>query len=267
MKASWKGSLTFGLVTINVELYPAIEQHKIGFKLLHAKCHTPISYHRWCSRCKKEVAWQEIEKGIKLDDGTFFIITKENLKKLKPQKTDAISIVEFVDNDVIDPILLDEHYYVLPSLKTPYQSFFLFACALENVGKIAIGQFVLRDKEYVCTIRPYKDVLLLTTLNYGYEVRDLPKMTKVKTKKIAPQELKLAEQLIKKLSKKTFDITKFKDTFVENLKKKIRDAKKEIVSKKGTRKIGKKVNEKASLLKVLEASLKSKRVNQPTARA
>jgi DNA end-binding protein Ku len=268
MKISWKGSLYFGLVTIAIELYSAIQHHRLGFKLLHAKCHHPITYHRWCNHCKKEVEWKDIEKGIKLDDGSFFIITQENLKKLKPEKSDIISIIQFIDEHTVDTLLLDEHYYVAPSSKTSSQSFFLFIAALTRMKKVAIGQFVLRDKEHVCVIRPYNNILLLTTLNYAYEIKKIPQVAKPRHK-ISSQELKLAEQLIKKLDRKTFDITDFKDTFADKLKRKIKSVKKGIKPKKGKEKIEKaKTTEpsRPSLLKALEASL-TKKSRQPVARA
>ncbi len=252
MKTSWKGSLTFGLVDINVELYSAIQPHSLGFKLLHAKCHTPITYLRWCPHCKEEVAWKDIEKGIQLKDGSYFIITPENLKKLKPQKTENIAIVEFVDYDAIDLILYDKHYYVTPS-KAPYNAFFLFASALEDLRKAAIGQFVMRDKQYVCAIRPYKNALLLTTLNYGYEVKKLAKMEELEKPRIDPKELKLAETIIGKLTKKKFDINQFQDTFATQLVKKISELKKGIKIPEKKKEIEQ--VKPVSLMKALESSL------------
>lgn len=252
MRPSWKGSLTFGLVDIQIELYSAIQPHSIGFKLLHSKCHTPISYLRWCSHCKQEVAWEEIDKGIQLKDGTFFVITPENLKKLRPKKTDNIAILEFVDTQSIDAVLYDKHYYVIPS-KTPYHAFFLFTAALTDVGKTAIGQFVLRDKQYICAIRPYKNILLLTTLNYSYEVKKLAQMNELESPKIEAKELKLAELLMSKLSKKKFDMTQYKDSFALELVKKITELKKGVTVLKKEKEI--KQVKPVSLMKALEASL------------
>jgi len=254
MKVSWKGSLTFGQVDIRVELYSAIEHHEFDFKLLHKKYHHAITYHRWCTYCDKEVAWSDIVKGIELADGSYFIMTPENLRKLKPEKTDVITVVECIDLDMIDPLLFNEHYYVLPS--NIEQSFFLFATALADLDKVAIGTFVMRDKDHVCVMRPYQDVLLLTTLNYAYEIKTLPKMQMLKTPKLPAQELKLAEQLIKKLTKKKFDITQFKDTFMTELMKKVRKLKKGIALPK-EEKIKKQKAE--SLRNALEASLGRKR--------
>ncbi len=254
MKPSWKGSLTFGLVNIDVELYSAIAPHIIGFKLLHSKCLKPITYHRWCTHCKKEVAWDEIEKGIQLKDGTFFVMTPANLKKLKPTRTTSIIIKEFVDLQKIDPILFNEHYYIAPSTEHYQQhAFFLFASAMTDIDKVAIGQFVMRDKEYVVAIRPYKNILLLTTLNYAYEVKKLARIDELKIPTFATKELKLAEQLIESLAKTTFDIKKYKDTFATGLINKISKLKKGIAIP--TEKKALEKPKEPSLIHALQASI------------
>lgn len=254
MKPSWRGSLAFGLVYIPVELYNAVSPHTFSFKLLHGACNTPITYHRWCTHCQKEVAWEHIEKGIQLRDGSFFIMTPSYVKKLKPQKTDTISIVEFIDSAMIDPVLISEHYYVLPA-KNAQKAFFLFSAALAKLDKIAIGKFVMRDKEYVGAIRAYRSILLLTILNYSYEVKKIPGIAELSTPKIDPAELKLAQELISKLSKKTFAIEDFKDSFAVKLIRKIQQLKKGVAIAP----IKKTVIEpkEISLMTSLQASLKN----------
>jgi DNA end-binding protein Ku len=256
MRAIWKGTLSFGLVTIFVEVYSAIQEHTLGFKLLHGVCHTPINYQRWCSHCNKLVDWADIVKGIKLDDGTYFILTPENLKKLKPEKTDTIEIIEFVDALAIDPIYYDDHYYVAPA-KTSDKAYFLFTAALAHLNKVAIGKFVFKDKEYVGAIQPYMNGLLLTTLNYEYEIRPLQKLEELSPPEhMEARELKLAEQLITKLSKKKFDMSRFKDTFAEKLTEKIKKAAKGVVIPE-VKKPTKKGLEQPSLMEALKASLAS----------
>ncbi len=266
MKTVWKGGLSFGLVNIPVDLYSATKEHSLGFKLLHDKCHTPISYKRWCTHCKQEVSWQHIVKGLPLENGTYFILTQENLKKLKPEKTDTIDIVEFIDHDVLAPIYLDHHYYIIPH-KINEKAFFLFTAALNKLGKIGIGRFVMRDKEYVCAIKPYGPGLLLSTLNYSYEIREFPKVTELKKPKLEPKELQLAEQLINKLYTKKFSIDKFKDTFAERIKAALKLAQKG--KKPKTIKPRARKKETGSLMETLQASLgKSRRApTQPRAYA
>lgn len=243
MKTIWKGSLSFGLVSIPVELYTAVQEHSLGFKLLHAKCNTPINYQRVCPHCKKVVAWHEIVKGLELSDGNYFIITPENIKKLKPEKTDVIDIIEFVDATAVEPIYFEHHYYIVPT-KVTEKAYFLFIKALASLNKIAIGKFVMRDKEYVSAIQPYHHGLLLTTLNYDYEIRPLHKLQELKSlPKFSADELALAKELIQKLSKKTFDMSKFKDTFFEKIKKEL--------SKKTTKKVRKKVAKPVKKEKVM----------------
>ncbi len=155
MKAIWDGSLSFGLVTIPIRLYSATESHSLGFKVLCGKCHNPLSYTRYCPKCKKEVPWEDVIKGLKLPSGKYFIATPEKIKELKPEKTDTISVVEFVDKDEIDFIYLKNNYYLAPTKKSE-NAYFLFQKALEASHKVGIGTFVMRDKEYVCTITPYE---------------------------------------------------------------------------------------------------------------
>lgn len=254
MKPSWKGTISFGLVDISVELYSAVieSSRAIPFKLLHAKCHTPIEYERWCSKCLKNVKWDEIEKGVKLRDGTYFVVTPDYIKTLKPHKTDSITIVKFVSSQVIDPVLFNTHYYVAPGKKQD-QPFFLFAAALARLNKVAIGQFVLRDRQYVCVIQPYKSIMLLTTLNYAYEVRELPATVPEKLPLVSSQELKLAMQLIGSLSEKSFSIDRYKDSFATELIKKISALKKGIAIEK-VKKVLKKPAQQ-SLMKALQQSL------------
>ncbi len=226
MKAIWDGSLSFGLVTIPIRLYSATESHSLGFKVLCGKCHNQLTYSRYCPKCKKEVPWENVIKGLKLPSGKYFIATPEKIKELKPEKTDTISVVEFIDKDEINFIYLKSHYYLAPKKKSE-NAYFLFQQALENSNKVGIGTFVMRDKEYVCTITPYETGLLLTTMNYAYEIRPIKSIAALKKMpKVKPAELKLANQLIKQLTKKKFDLTQFKDTFAEKLKKAIKTGKK-----------------------------------------
>lgn len=251
MKAIWKGSISFGLVTIPVELYSAIEEHTFGFKLLHKKCNTPISYERHCDHCNQIIDWHDVVKGIKLSNGSYFILSQEKLHALKPTKTDVIDVIQFVDSASISTIFYEHHYYVIPA-KEHAQAYFLFIAALKNLNKTGIGRFVIKDKEYVCALQPYEHGILLSTLNYAYEIKKLDAFYKLHAPKLNVKQLALAEELIQKLSA-PFDMKQFKDTFATKLKAKI---------KKGTRvKIEKKPKKEAekpiapSLMTALQSSL------------
>lgn len=252
MKQIWSGSLSFSLVTIPVKLYSAVKEHILGFKLLCAKCNTPIQYERFCPLCKKAISWDHVVKGLKLPNGKYFIITPEKLKALKPEKMDEIHIKEFVALDSIDIIYFEHHYYLAPA-KEGQSSYNLFCTALHDTQKAAVASFVMRDKEYVCAISPYQNGLLLTTLNYAYEIVPTKEIFQVKHKKASVTELKLAKQLIAQGTVKEFDISVFKDSFAEKLKKAIKEQKHAKPTKKSVRKTKK--PEKESLVSSLRASI------------
>lgn len=266
MKTIWNGTISFGLVNIPIKLYTATESHALGFTLLHATCHTPLKYHRWCPHCEKEVLWEDTVKGIETSKG-FVVLTQEMLKKMHPEKTETINIVEFVDLDQVPPIYLSQHYYAAPTKKTD-TAYALFMKTLAKLKKVAIGRFVMRDKEYTCILQPYENYLLLTTLHYSYEIKNIEalKASAAVQGKVTAAELKLAEELIKKLSVKKFDMSQFKDTFAQKLKAFLEKPPKKVTAKKAPKAPRKKPS---SLAESLRASIAKKptATRQPVARA
>jgi DNA end-binding protein Ku len=264
MKSVWKGSLSFGLVSIPVQLFTAHETQALGFHVLHDKCLTRLVYHRWCPHCKKTVTWENTVKGIEKSDGSYFVLTQEAIKALRPKKSEEIAIVEFVDAEQVPVIYFNHHYYVAPAKKES-SAFALFVKALESVRKIAIGRFVMRDKEYVCALQTMNSYLVLTTLYYAHEVRGLEKTVLKEKTAIRPAELKLAQEMIRKLSVKTFDISEFKDTFAQEIKKMLQKKGKKTQGKKPKKSTVKHEPKRSSLTESLRASLKT--IKQPTAYA
>lgn len=263
MKPIWQGTISFGLVNIPIELYAAVQERSISFKLVHNDCMSPISYKKWCNHCNREVSLDEIEKAYQLPDGTYFIVDKDTLNGLQPAKSDTIEIVQFVDDNQIQPLYLDEHYYIMPAGKSA-KAFLLFTTALNRLKKVAIGHLVLRTKEYACVMQPYGDTIVLSTLNYLYEIRQMPEMKQEKVPKISDSELKLAEQLINQLYTPKFDLSQFKDHFEEQLKEKIRKISKGIVL---TTEKPRRPSEEAELIETLRASLKHHTQDGATAKS
>ena len=153
----------------------------------------------------------------------------------------------------IDPIFFDSHYFIGPS-KAKEKTYFLFKEVLESTARTAIGRFVMREKEYACAITSYKQGLLLTTLNYAYEVRDISKVDNLDEKpKLMKQEIELAKELLNKLYNENFNISQFKDTFAEELEKLLkRAARGEVIEIK---KEEKKEKKEENLIAALKASL------------
>lgn len=218
MKAIWSGSLSFGLVNIPIKMYAAVDRRPVTFHLLHEKDKSPIEYKRWCSKGDHEVPWNEVVKGVDIGDGTYYVFTKSELTKLKPKRSDVFEVVEFVDGGGVGRILTDQHYYIGPD-KSGLKSFFLLREILRRTGKVAIGSFVMREREYAAVVEPYGPTMLLTTLNFEDEVRSVEDMEGLKeVPELKKAELELAEQLIKKMTVKRLDISRFHDTYSEKLK-------------------------------------------------
>jgi DNA end-binding protein Ku len=254
MKAIWNGSLSFGLVNIPVKMYAAIERRPVNFKLLHEKDNSPIEYRRWCSKHDHEVPWSEVVKGVDLGEGTFYVLSKQELSSLKPKRSESIEVQEFVAEDRLERIWVDQQYYLGPD-KGGQKAFFLLREVLMRNRKVAIADFVMREREYVAAIGPYGPGMLLTTLNYLDEIRSMEGLEGTGEK---PQfkrgELELAEELIEKLSVRELDLSIFKDNYRAKLKQAIeaRDAKHMVQVETEA-----KATPEANLLDALKASLES----------
>jgi len=253
MKPIWKGSIAFGLVNIPIKMYAAVDRRPVSFKLLHQKDNSPIEYRRWCAQHDHEVPWDEVVKGVDLGDGQFYVFSKRELATLRPKRSDVIDITGFVHEGSIERVLLDQHYYLGPD-REGQKAFFLLHETLRKTGKLAVGSFVMREREYVCVLGPYGPGIIMSTLNYLDEIRPMAEVEGIASKpELKSKELELAEQLIDKLTVKSLDMSRFKDTYMDKLKEAIekRDQKHLITTEEI------KPTPEANLLDALKASLES----------
>ncbi|MEM1535267.1 MAG: Ku protein [Candidatus Pacearchaeota archaeon] len=216
MKAVWRGSIAFGLVNIPVKLYNAIEPKQFSFRLLCGKCKTPLKYMRFCPKCKKEVAWQDVVHGFEIRKGEWKVFTKEQLTKLKPPKSEQIELIGFTSADHFDPILFSSNYFIVPEGKQ--KAYFLFRELLQNLAKVALARIILHNKEYMAIIRAYKKGMLLTTLHYLYELRDINELKELEEKiAISKQEFELGKKLVAELLIEP-ELSAYKDRYEEKLR-------------------------------------------------
>ncbi|MEM4152886.1 MAG: Ku protein [Candidatus Pacearchaeota archaeon] len=221
MKAVWQGSISFGLVNIPIKLYTVSEPKQFSFHLLCGDCHTPLHYLRYCPKCKKEVVWQNVLHGIELEKGKWKVFTKEQIKKLKPLKAEQIEILGFTTIDRFDPILFLNNYYIVPTQEKE-KAYWLFREVLHATARVAFARMIFHQKEYIVLIRPYQTGLLLTTLNYLYEIRDIKQLSELKEKEaviksITKEEFELAKKLVETLVKEP-DFENYEDSFEKKLK-------------------------------------------------
>ncbi len=218
MRAIWSGAIGFGLVNIPIKLYSAVQQSELDLDMLDKKDLANIKFQRVNANSGKEVAYENIVRGFKIED-RYVVVTEDDFKKASPEKTKIIEITEFVDETEIDSIYYETPYFLQPD-KSGVKAYALLRDALKKSGKVGIGTYVLRNRESLVTIKPLDNILLLNKIRFEQEIRDhkeieVPKATS------KPTEVKMAMQLINQLTGK-FDIGKYRDTYSDNLIKLIK---------------------------------------------
>ena len=215
----WSGYLTFGLISMPVRLFAGARSDHISFNMLHRDDNTRVKQQLWCPTDERVVERSEIVKGYEYRKGEYVIIEPDELKKIEPKTAKAMEILEFVKADEVDPIYFESSYFLLPEEagRRPYA---LLSRALEETDYVAIAKLTMHNREYTVFLRPYKGGMMLHTMYYKNEVKELEGfgMPDVELKEA---EVKVAHQLIEALADK-FDAEKYHDTFEENVKKLIK---------------------------------------------
>ncbi|MEO5996831.1 MAG: Ku protein [Chitinophagaceae bacterium] len=215
MKAIWTGAIGFGLVNIPIKMYSAVQGSELDLDMLDSKDHANIKFQRVNANTGKVVAYENIVKGYKLDD-KYVIVTDDDFKKASPEKTKTIDIHEFVQEKDIDSMYYETPYYLEPQ-KSGSKAYGLLRDALKKTGKVGLGAYVLRSKESLCLIKPDDDLLILQKIRFQDEIRKADDLKIPAAESKAP-ELKMAIALIEQLSG-PFDISKYKDTYTDELMK------------------------------------------------
>lgn len=216
-RAIWSGSVSFGLVNVPVKLTTATSPKDVRFHQLHDEDHGRINQKRVCSVDGEEVEYSHIVKGYDLGGGRYVVVEPEELASIDVEATRNIDIEEFVDLADIDPVYFEKSYYLVPDgrAEKPYA---LLVETMQRCGKVALGRFVLRTKQYLAALRARDGVLVLSTMLYADEVID-PALLEVPTAlDTAPseRELSMAAQLVESLSA-PFDPEKYHDDYREKV--------------------------------------------------
>ena len=218
MRSIWTGAIGFGLVNIPIKMYSAVQGSELDLDMLDKKDHANIRFKRVNEQTGKEVAWENIVKGYKLDD-RYVVLTDEDFQKASPEKSKIIEITEFITETDIDTIYYETPYYLEPD-RSGTKAYVLLRDALHKSGKVGFGSFVMRNKEGLCLIKPMEHVLVLNRIRWAQEIRVRDEL-KIPESEPKPAEMKMAMELIKQLSG-PFDIAKYKDTYSDELMKLIK---------------------------------------------
>ena len=225
----WTGSLSLGLVVVPVRLYPAIKKKVVRFheldrsgrRIRHVRVAEPeIEWETPPSLPRNEpvfppsrdllsndserapaprVAYEEIHKGFEVGPGEYVSMTREEVASLAPERSRVIDVEQFVDVDAVDPIYFESRYYVIPD-RDSTAAFRILRDGMASAERMAIGWFTLRSRRYLCAIRAYQEVMLLTTMVHSDEVVPADFWIADRDAKASDKELKMARLLIDTLS-------------------------------------------------------------------
>jgi DNA end-binding protein Ku len=216
MRSIWKGSIGFGLVSIPVKLFSAVQTSSLDFDMLDSRDHSRIRYQRVNEHTKKEVPFDKIVKGYKIDD-EYVIMDDHDFEDAAPEKSKVITIESFVDVDEVNPMFYETSYYTEPDTKNN-KAYGLLLQALIKSKKAGLARFVLRSTESLCIVHPVNNVLVVTRIRFAQQIRDTEDLEIAKDMDISKRELDMGLALIDQYSEK-FDVSKFKDEYNDSLLK------------------------------------------------
>jgi DNA end-binding protein Ku len=254
MRSIWTGSISFGLINIPIKLFSAVEESSLDLDMLDKKDHSHIKFKRINETTGKEVTYGNIVKGYKVND-EYVILEDEDFEAADAVKTKTIDILNFAEEKEIDSIYYEQPYYLEPD-KGAMNAYALLRDALQASKKVAVTSFVLRSKEGLAILKPYKNVIVLNRIRWEQEIRDtselkLPPLSKTKAK-----EMDMANKLVEQLTEK-FDISEYKDEYTDKLLKIIHDKAKGKKTKVPKLKVVHKQGD--DLMSMLKASLETKK--------
>ena len=211
--AARKGAIAFGLVYIPVELYAATQDDAVRFNQLAKDSMKRVRYVKTCPDCKRELRPEDIVKGYQYEKGKYVVVTDEELEAIKTSADRAMKIVQFSDIEEVPPLYFEKPYQVIAQAggEKPLE---LLRRAMADEGKIAIGTTVMGNSETPIALIPYEDDLVMMTLHFQSEVKDIPKS--LQHPDVADEELSMARKLIESMTE-PFDPARFKNSYQEKL--------------------------------------------------
>lgn len=213
----WSGTISFGLVAIPVKLFNAVRRQSVSFNQLDERNMARIRYRKVNDETGEEVGDDHIVKGYEISKGRYVIVNPNELEPFMPVATKSVDLEEFVDLADIDPVYFDAAYHLAPD--GPPKPYVLLARAMEASGKVAIGRFVMRNKQYTAAIRAEEGRLIMSTLAYADEVvdpNDIDELQGLDAIEVNDKEIAMAEALVASLAA-DFEPAKYHDEYREEV--------------------------------------------------
>jgi DNA end-binding protein Ku len=214
MRAIWKGHISFALVTIPISLFSATKRNELSFHYLHKKDMSSVSYKRFCDTEGVEVPWDEITRGYEYEKDQYIEITDDDIERADVELAKTIHIMEFVNEDEIDPVYFDKPYYLEPQ-KGGERAYALMRVALSRSRRVGIAKVVMKTKEHLAAVKAVGNMITLNTMRFSHEIVDAGELNLPKAE-VSKKEMDLANTLIDSMSDK-FDPAKYKDEYYEKV--------------------------------------------------
>jgi DNA end-binding protein Ku len=262
MRAIWTGAISFGLVSIPISLFPATRKEELKFHLLRADDLSPVSYKRVAEADGKEVPWDKIVKGYEYEKDKYVVVEEKDFRRVDPEATQTVEIIEFVRLEEVDPLLFSKPYY-MEVRKGGEKAYALLRDSLADSGRIAIAKVVIKTRQHLAAIKPQERGLMLEIMHYPEELLAASDFKQPSATPTAKGETAMAKKLIESMSA-AWDPSEFKDDYREKLEQVI-EAK---LKNKGretptpTRKT--KTTNVIDLADVLQQSIKQAQSKKPT---
>jgi DNA end-binding protein Ku len=213
----WKGSISFGLVSVPIKLFAAARYSHISFHEVHRECGHRVQQQLYCPYDKRVVSRDEIVMGYEVDEDKMVIVDREELKKLQPASSSSMEILQFVNLSDVDPIFFETSYFSVPE-EAGHRGYTLLLETMEEMKLAALAQVTMHQRERTVILRPYQDGLTLHTLYYPNEIHDVAGYGKNNATNLKKPEIALAEQFAKGLVA-PFRPEKYHDEYQERVKK------------------------------------------------
>jgi DNA end-binding protein Ku len=253
--STWKGFITFGLISVPIRLFAAARYSHIRFHEVHRKCGNRVHQQLYCPYDEEVVPRDELVMGYETDDGKMVIVDPQELKALAPQSSSEMEISQFVKIDEVDPIYFETSYFSVPE-EAGRRAYTLILNTMEQMKIAAIAKVTLHQRDRTVIIRSYHNGLTLHTLYYPNEIHEVPGYGKESFKSQNRQELSLAEQFAKSLIK-PFQPERFRDDYQQSVRELIESKSKGKTMAKIQK--GKKLAPVIDLMAALKSSLAHKK--------
>ncbi|MGX9219015.1 non-homologous end joining protein Ku [Massilia varians] len=218
-RSMWKGAISFGLVHIPVDMYPAVDNKGLDLTMLDRRDFSPVGFKRYNKGNGKEVSWDDIVKGYEYTSGEYVVLSDEDLRRANPEATQTIDILAFVDAEDVSLLYFEQPYYLAPG-KGGDKVYALLRETLRKAGKIGIARVVIRVKQHLAALVCVGDTIVMNTLRYADEIRDAGdlKIPTADDKKaaITDKELKMAMALVQGMAE-DWDPEQYHDTYREDV--------------------------------------------------